>query len=88
MQNGFRKARPAELAADDTTLFLYLEQLRRRAMRPTEVAADKEVFFSYQVLSRRRATRPTEDGDTEVARTTPVVFFFKTAPLKTEAWSL
>ena len=51
------------------------------------MAADKGVFFSYQVLSRRRATRPTEDGDTEVARTTPVVFFFKTAPLKTEAWS-
>ncbi|KAM3273254.1 hypothetical protein ACQJBY_042922 [Aegilops geniculata] len=32
-------------------------------------------------------SRAMEDGDTKLARTTPVVFFIKLAPWRTDAWS-
>ncbi|EMS62947.1 hypothetical protein TRIUR3_26310 [Triticum urartu] len=83
------KVRDGELSRRTPPIYFVMLELEDGGVAPVRDVAN--VYFVKLepggMELARMSPRAMEDGETELARTTPVVFFIKLAPWRTDAWS-
>ena len=85
-----RKDRDGELTRRTPAIHFVMLELEDGGVAPIEDAADI-YFVKLEPEGAEHVgmvPRAAEDGETELARMTPVIFFIKSAPWRTKAWRL
>ena len=85
-----RKDHDGELTRRTPAIHFVMLELEDGGVAPIEDAADI-YFVKLEPEGAEHVgmvPRAAEDGETELVRTTPVIFFIKSAPWRTKAWRL